>query len=226
MILSKTAHAMVNVLVGKAKEIGASNGPASLKLSSLRLLNQNPAFSKYTIGRFTYGTPAPKVVEDPWNPQATLRIGSFCSIAENVTILLGTEHRLDWVSTYPFPMVLDEFENVKSFSATKGSVTIGNDVWIGMNAFVLDGISIGDGAVVGACSVVSKDVAPYTIVAGNPATVIRKRFDSNTIEKMLTLKWWNWSIERIKENMPYLLSNDIKGFLDKNNPSSFYPKKR
>lgn len=95
-------------------------------------------------------------------------------------------------------------------------MVIGNDVWIGVNACVLSGVRIGDGAVVGACSVVTRDVPPYAIVAGNPARLVRKRFDDETIEELLKIKWWDWDIERIKENLPLLLSENVKDFAEKN----------
>ena len=184
-----------------------------------QMMSLNPNMSRYSIGKFSYGSPAPLVLYDPHNPRATLRIGNFCSIAEDVTILLGWEHRTDWVTTYPFRIFFEEFKHFEGTPATKGDVTIGNDVWIGRGAFILSGVTIGDGAVVGASSVVAKNVAPYTIVAGNPARVIRQRFDQETIDKLLQIKWWDWNIQRIKENMPLLLSNRIGEFIEKNNES-------
>ena len=97
---------------------------------------------------------------------------------------------------------------------------IGNDVWIGMNAMILSGVKIGDGAVVGAGSVVTKDVEPYAVVAGNPAREIRKRFDDQTISELLKANWWDWDIQKIRENVPYLLSNNVKKFLQNTSPSS------
>lgn len=172
----------------------------------------------YSIGRFSYGDPAPTVMADSGNPKATLRIGNFCSIGMNVTILLGNEHRIDWVTTYPLPSLLNRCWEItkRAKVETEGSVIIGNDVWIGMNSFILGDVNIADGAVIGACSVVTKSVEPYTIVAGNPAKVIRKRFDQETINKLLKIRWYDWDIERIKENMPLLLSNRIREFIEKN----------
>ncbi len=180
-----------------------------------QLLALDPQLKKFSIGRFSYGCPAPNVIEDCYNPQAVLQIGSFCSIAENVTILLGEGHRPDWVTTYPFNILMNDFSGIQGNPVTKGSVIIGNDVWIGRNAFIRDGVTVGDGAVIGAYSVVTKNVEPYTIVAGNPARVIRKRFDQETIDELLRIKWWDWSIEKIKENMPLLLSNNLKEFIEK-----------
>lgn len=128
-------------------------------------------------------------------------IGSFCSIASNVSIG-GGAHMLDAVSTSP---VFNKGRNIfgKNFANIEFSpyktTAIGNDVWIGNRAMILQGITIGDGAVVGAGAVVTKDVEPYTIVAGNPARVIRKRFDDETIEKLLELKWWDMSDDDIRK---------------------------
>lgn len=183
---------------------------------SSRLLSSNPDLLQYSIGTFSYGCPAPKVIADPFNPQSTLKIGRFCSIASDVTIILGNEHRPDWVTTYPFNRILDEFNELKGHPATKGNVTIGNDVWIGYHVLILSGVTIGDGAVVGAGSVVTKDIEPYAIVAGNPAKLIRKRFDEKTINMLLKIQWWNWSLQRIKENVPLMLSKNIEKFIEKN----------
>jgi acetyltransferase-like isoleucine patch superfamily enzyme len=176
---------------------------------------ENPKYAKYSIGRYTYGEP----IILHWGEKSTLQIGDFCSIACGVTILLGGEHKSNWVTTYPFKVALKDFAEFRDFpwhSNTKGGVVIGNDVWIGVNATILSGVTIGDGAIIGACSVVTKDVAPYTIVAGNPAKAIRSRFDQESIVKLLKLKWWTWDIQRIKDNMPLLLSENIKDFIDKN----------
>lgn len=144
----------------------------------------------------------------------TLRIGKFCSIAEGVTVFLGANHRVDWFSTYPFGHIKESlFPKVKKGSghpATKGDVTIGNDVWIATNAVIMSGVRIGDGAVVGAYSVVTKDVPPYTIVAGNPAKQIRKRFSDEVINKLLELQWWDKPESEINEISDILCSNDIE----------------
>jgi acetyltransferase-like isoleucine patch superfamily enzyme len=180
------------------------------------ILNKNPRYSEYSIGDFSYGEP----IIHHWGEKATLRIGRFCSIASGVTILLGGEHNLDFISTYPFKVFLDGFEDSPKYAGTNGDVTIGNDVWIGTNALILSGVKIGDGAVVGASTVVTKDIEPYSVVAGNPARLIRKRFDEETIEELLRIKWWNWEIQRIRENLPILMSNRIGELVEKNLPYS------
>ncbi len=162
---------------------------------------------KYEIGDYTYGNP--KIYD--WNEGATLKIGKFCSIADNVKIFLGGNHRIDWITTYPFPALKDwpEASKIKGHPATKGDVIIGNDVWIGNGATLLSGINIGDGSVIGGQAVVTANVEPYCIIAGNPARVIRKRFNDTIINKLLNLKWWNWPADKIKKNTALLCSNNI-----------------
>jgi virginiamycin A acetyltransferase len=173
---------------------------------------KNPDYSKYSIGK--YSTGQPKILE--YAVPTKLSIGNFCSIAEGVTILLDGEHHTDWIPTYDFNLMFKEFENLGDRRRSKGDVVIGNDVWIGFNAIILSGVKIGDGAVIGAGSVVTHDVPPYAIVAGCPARIIRMRFDQKTIDDLLRIKWWNWNLQRIVENMPLLLSNNIDEFLKRN----------
>ena len=165
----------------------------------------------YKIGEFTYGKP----IIFEWDEGTNLKIGKFCSISEAVVIFLGENHHLDWVTTYPFIATqvramqsdLINTENINEQPFTKGDVIIGNDVWIGRGTTIMSGVEIGDGAVIGACSVVTKNIAPYEIAAGNPARVIRKRFDEKTIEKLLKLKWWDWDIGQINEEIELLCNN-------------------
>lgn len=171
----------------------------------------NPQLFNYQVGRFTYGKPT--VLR--WGKEATLTIGSFCSIGTGVVIMLDGNHRMDWLTTYPFNVIMNEFASIPN-TGGKSSVRIGNDVWIGMDALILPGTNVGDGAVIGAESVVTKNVEPYTVVAGNPARVIRKRFDDQTISALLKIKWWNWEIQQIKQNMPLLLSNNFNEFIERN----------
>lgn len=192
----------------------ATSHYADAHISPERLISLNPRFANYSVGRFSYGAPAPNVMQ--FLRDANLKIGSFCCFAGGVTILLGGEHNPHWVTTYNFDLIYDEFRDVVGRSYTKGDVVIGNDVWVGQDALILSGVRIGDGAVIGARSVVAKNVEPYSIVVGNPAREIRKRFDDDTITKLLKIKWWNWDIQRIKENLPLLLSNNVKEFVDKN----------
>jgi acetyltransferase-like isoleucine patch superfamily enzyme len=156
----------------------------------------------YVIGPHTYGKP--KVYD--WDEGTTLMIGDYTSIAEGVTILLGGNHRTDWVTTYPFSEISEDWpqaKGIKGHPSSKGNVMIGNDVWIGFGATILSGVTIGDGAVVAAKSLVVKDVPPYAIVGGSPAKVI----------KYLELKWWEWSENKIKRNLSLLCSTETSAVL-------------
>ena len=161
--------------------------------------------SPLTTGRWTYGAGNVAIFE--WGEGAALRVGAFCSFAKNITILLGGNHRVDWITTYPFgsafPAELSDTP-VPGGISTAGDVIIGNDVWIGQGVTILSGVTIGDGAVLATNATVVKDVAPYEIVGGNPAKPIRKRFDDATIALLLQLRWWDLPIEDIREMIPRL----------------------
>lgn len=144
-----------------------------------------------------------------------LIIGKFCSIACGAKFLFNSaNHTLVSLSTYPFPLFFEEWElekkNVTEAWDNKGDIIIGNDVWIGYEAVVLAGVTIGDGAIIGTHAVVTKDVPPYTIVGGVPAKPIRKRFDDETIAQLLRLKWWDWSEEKISQNIQVIKSGRIE----------------
>ncbi len=139
-----------------------------------------------------------------------LIIGKFCMIASGVTFIMnGANHKIDGISTYPFSIFRNGWESVTpeiSDLPYKGDTIIGNDVWIGANTTIMPGINIGDGAIIATNSTITKDVAPYSIVGGNPAKLIRKRFSDKMINELLEMQWWNWSIEKITENLHYLTS--------------------
>ena len=128
-----------------------------------------------------------------------LMIGKFCQIASDAKFIMnGAHHPMNGFSTYPFNMfVCTDWNKIQNSRKTKGDTTIKNDVWIGYNATIMPGITIGNGAIIAANSTVTKDVPDYTIVGGNPAKPIRKRFDDSTIEKLLKISWWDWPIEKI-----------------------------
>jgi acetyltransferase-like isoleucine patch superfamily enzyme len=166
---------------------------------------------RYKIGEHTYGKP--RVIFG--GKKMSLTIGKYCSISTHVVIFLGGDHRVDWLSTYPFPLLWEAGKSITGHPSTKGDVVIGNDVWIGFGATILSGVTIGDGAAIGACSLVVRDVPPYAIVAGNPAQVIRHRFDVETIQKLLEIKWWDWPDEKVKENVHLICSDSIHSFIKK-----------
>ena len=147
-----------------------------------------------------------------------LVIGRFCSIACGAKFLFNCAyHSLKSLSSYTFPLFYEEWGLNKSDVATawdnRGDIVIGNDVWIGFEAVIMAGVYIGDGAIIGARAVVTKDVPPYSIVGGVPAREIRKRFDAATIERLQALKWWDWPEERIRQNLPYLTAGELDKLL-------------
>lgn len=140
-----------------------------------------------------------------------LRIGKFCQIATGVRFIMnGSNHALDGVSTYPFKVFGEAWNEAQMNVISKGDTIIGNDVWIGNSVTVMQGIKIGDGAIIGTNSLVTKDVEPYTIVGGNPAKPIRKRFDEGTIKLLLDLAWWDWDIAKITKYVKAISSGDIE----------------
>lgn len=172
---------------------------------------QNRRYSAFSIGEGTYGRPKIEF----FDAGATLKIGHYCSIAPGVVILLGGEHHSNWVTTYPFSLLFDEAKSLPGYPSSKGDVVIGNDVWIGEEALILSGVEIGNGAVVAARSVVTKAVAPYSIVAGNPARHLRFRFSEETIAALEQIAWWNWSWMEIKQAWHLLQSADVEAFVAK-----------
>jgi acetyltransferase-like isoleucine patch superfamily enzyme len=163
------------------------------------------------VGDFSYGQPAVRW----WGEPAKLVIGRFCSIADGVTMFLGGNHRADWVTTYPFS-VLDDWraaKDIQGHPATNGDVVIGNDVWIGADSTILSGVEIGDGAIVAAGAMVTRNVPPFAIVGGNPARLIQMRFPPAEVEALLSIAWWDWPKERIEASLHRLLSGDVHGFI-------------
>ncbi len=145
-----------------------------------------------------------------------LIIGKFCSIACGAKFLFTSgNHSMKSLATYPFPIFFDEWDldakNICDAWDNKGDTVIDNDVWIGYEAVILSGVTIGDGAIIGTRAVVTKDVPPYTIVGGIPAKPIRKRFDETTIKRLEALRWWDWDYEKIRRNIPLIQSGDIAG---------------
>ncbi len=135
-----------------------------------------------------------------------LIIGKYCSIACGAKfIFTSANHTMSSISTYPFPIFFDEWDleisDITKAWDNKGDIVIGNDVWIGYEAVIMPGVTIGDGAIVGTRAVVTKDIPPYTVVGGTPAHIIKKRFDDITIERLLQIQWWNWEDEKVKSHI-------------------------
>ena len=141
-----------------------------------------------------------------------LIIGKYCSIGSGAVFMMAGNqgHRMDWVSTFPFYYQANIFKESINAYEKAGDTHIGNDVWIGSEAMIMAGVSIGSGAVIAARAVVVKDVPPYAVVGGNPATIIKYRFNEEAREALLKLKWWDWSETKIKAAMPYICSDNIQ----------------
>ena len=143
-----------------------------------------------------------------------LKIGKFCSVACGAKFLFtSANHTMKSLSTYPFPIFFEEWgldgKDISNAWDNRGDIVIGNDVWIGYEAVILSGVTIGDGAIIGTRAVVTKDVPPYTIVGGVPAKPIRKRFDDETIKKLEEVRWWNWDDEKIRQSIRAIQNGDI-----------------
>lgn len=172
--------------------------------------------SHISVGRFTYGFENLTIRQ--WNEGAALKIGAFCSMANNINIFLGGNHRTDWITTFPFGHIYqDELggSDILGHPSTKGDVVIVNDVWIGSSVTIMSGIHIGDGAVLSANACVVKDVALYHIVGGNPAKSIKQRFEDDIVEILLRLKWWDLPLKDIKNISKILSSKSDKAMLFK-----------
>ena len=169
---------------------------------------------RITVGTGTYATAAP--VLQPYHAGNRIVIGKYCSFAHNVTVFAGGNHPLHSVTTHPLMLYLGQ-ASYTDWSAACGDdravTVIGSDVWIGDGAMILSGVSVGDGAVIGARSTVAVDIPPYTIVAGNPAQVLRKRFSEAQIAALLEIRWWDWPRERVALTAPHLCSGDVDGFI-------------
>lgn len=178
---------------------------------NLRSKQSSITANGHQIGDYTYGIK--NVLE--WGEGAKLKVGKFCSIAEGVTFMLGGNHRTDWITTYPFnKQMKGNFGHICGHPATKGGIVIGNDVWIGRNATILSGVTIGDGAVIGAESVVAKDVPAYSVVVGNPAEAKKYRFAPGWRTILLDMKWWDWDDELVMRAVPILMQSKIPKLFD------------
>lgn len=185
-----------------------------LRGAGWNVLSELPEFADYEVGKWSYGNAR---VYD-WYDGTQLKIGSFCSIHPTTNILLGGEHDPSFVTTHPIDIWLNpggkKLEH-PVFPTTKGDVVIGHDVFVGIGSTILSGVTIGNGAVIAAGSMVYRDVPPYAIVAGNPARVVKYRFEPEIIERLQKLAWWNWPDDKIREAQDLILSPNVEAFLDK-----------
>lgn len=173
--------------------------------NTLKLRERYP---HYTFGDGTYGKPK---VHD-WNEGTKLHVGAYTSIAGDVDIYLGGRHRTDWITSYPFPLQMKELSHIRDATGSNGDVIIGNDCWICSKAMILSGLTIGDGAIVAAGAVVTKDVPAYAVVGGNPARLIRWRFEEPIRQMLQESAWWDWPAEEIKAIAPLLCTSDFDAF--------------
>lgn len=140
-----------------------------------------------------------------------LVFGKFCALAAETKFLMTGDHKLDAISTYPFPIFANGWETAFNVFdlPVKGDIIVGNDVWFGYDSLVMNGVTIGNGSIVAAKSVVVKDVPPYSIVAGNPAKVVKMRFDDKTIDRLQRIAWWDWDIETITKHLKVICHLDV-----------------
>ena len=219
--LSNEEKASVN------EQVEEADVPDPTKIHPLKTRNESVVYIKPTItrknievGDFSYfdGSNFEKHVTHHYDFIGDkIIIGKFCQIGRNVEFVMnGANHQMNSITTYPFYIFKgwDQKPTDEKDLPYKGDTVVGNDVWIGQNVTILPGIHIGDGAIIGANSVVSKDVPPYSVVAGNPIKLIRKRFDDELIGLLLTFKWWNKPIEEIQEILPLLANSNINEIKD------------
>ncbi|HIK42972.1 CatB-related O-acetyltransferase [Thermoleptolyngbya sp. M55_K2018_002] len=189
--------------------------PGQTRLAFLKNIVKNP---NIIVGDYTY-------YDDFENPENFERnvlyhfdfegdrliIGKFCSIASDVKFIMnGGNHRTDWFTNYPFPVFGNGWEHAMPDSwPNKGDTIIGNDVWIGYGAMLMPGVQVGDGAIIATGAVVTRNVEPYTIVGGNPAALIRKRFDDAVIQELLQIRWWDWDIQKITRHLLAICGGDL-----------------
>jgi len=155
-----------------------------------------------------------------WSDEYKIYVGKYCSIGRDCNFFLHANHRPDWITTSsqlwgPVTPEIASMHMEMGHPSCKGDITIGNDVWIGAKATIMSGVKIGDGAIVAAGALVTKDVEPYSVVGGNPAKHLKYRFTKDQIKNLLDIAWWNWDESKIKEEAMILWSKDINFFIEK-----------
>lgn len=187
---------------------------------SSQLLHETVSHPNIEIGKFSYYSgyhhkhdfvECVRYLHDKRKDVDKLIIGNYCSIGSGAVFMMAGNqgHNVKWVSTFPFYFQANIFKDAKNAFEKSGNTIIGNDVWIGSEAMIMSGITIGDGAVIAARAVVTKNVKPYEIVGGNPAIYIKSRFKKEEITQLLKMKWWNWEEDKIKESMTYICDTNI-----------------
>lgn len=187
---------------------------------SSQLLNNTVNHPNIVVGDFSYYSgyhhkhrfeECVRYLDEKRKDVDKLIIGKYCSIGSGASFMMAGNqgHRMDWVSTFPFYFQANIFKTSKNAYSKAGDTVIGNDVWIGSEAMIMPGVDIGTGAVVAARSVVVKDVPPYAVVGGNPAKVLKYRFNENEIKKLNKIQWWHWTEKQVKEAMHVICHTDI-----------------
>jgi acetyltransferase-like isoleucine patch superfamily enzyme len=173
----------------------------------VRRIEAVPPYRYASFGPHTYGG---EVIWFEGDAAVKVQVGDYSSFASGVGLMVGGNHRVDWASTYPFRMAFGlPGRGHDGHPASRGDITIGNDVWIGRDALVLSGVTIGDGAVVAACAVVTRDVAPYAVVGGVPARELRRRFPPDQVAELLELRWWDWPEAELRSIVHLLNGADV-----------------
>lgn len=155
-----------------------------------------------------------------WSDEYHIHLGKYNSIGRDCNFFLHTKHRVDWITTSsqlwgPITPEVADLHISMGHPTCKGNIIIENDVWIGAKSTIMSGVKISNGAVIGSCSVVTKDVPPYAIVVGNPAKIVKYRFTEEQIQNLLKISWWDWNEDKIKEEGMLLWSKDINYFIEK-----------
>jgi chloramphenicol O-acetyltransferase type B len=181
-----------------------------IKLRLKKDMDLSKRYPQFKFGKDTYGN---LLIRD-FMKKDDVTVGAYTSIGPNVQILLGAEHRPDWVTTYPFNINYKKFRHIEGHPKSRGDVKIGNDVWIGTEAIIMSGVSIGDGAVIGSRAIVTSDIPPYAIAVGMPAKVLKYRFDDAIIDDLIKIAWWNWPNKKIEKAVPDLMNRNILKFIE------------